>query len=811
MRITPLNDGWQFKCRDDGPGYYRPNVQVLPWLPAEVPGAVHLDLVRHGIIAEPMARQFEYGCRWVDEREWHYRKSFSWTPNPAHPRRVLKFHGLDTICTIFLNGAEIGKSDNFFLPLEIDVTDRLEAGSNELLIVFESAEAAGKQRRADYFQKVGLPHNTTWFDERAFVRKPGYMFAWDWGPRLLGAGLWQPVELLEFESRIKEISWRQEPAGKGFHIWAEADIEGDAKLTTQFAGQTSASNEYELDLELWWPNGEGLQTLHKTIAQIPGQTIEKSIGLRTIKLLQTPDEIGESFEFEINGRKIYSRGANWIPNDSFPGRITAEDYEDQIAKAKQLNMNMLRVWGGGLYETDAFYDACDRHGILVWQDFPYACSYYPDDTETQAEAAREAEFHVRRLRDHASLAIWCGNNENLILWEGKWGGTELSPDRYYGEPIYEKVLREAVATYDPATPYIPTSPGFVGAAEVKANSNGFGDQHYWEVWHGQGDWNNYANSHARFCSEFGFASSCSLAQWEDVNGSPTLENLDAPFAAPEGPSPEVTWHDKTGKPFETFRGYVELHYPVSQTLDDWIYYSQLNQRDSFRFGIEHYRRLDSCRGALIWQMNDCWPVQSWAVQDYARLFKPAGHELKRLYSPVMISLEVGPDLIKAWVVNDSAESIETKLQASVIDTLSAEVIHTEAAAVSLATSSRQPAFTLELSRFEPNRYAIKFWLEGVPGSERWHLASEPKDLRANSPIFRASCSDGMLRLDIEGFAADLVVWDPIDPENLVSTWTGVPGIESHTIANGSIDFTLRHQPHMLWARSLAGLTRIDLA
>jgi beta-mannosidase len=814
MRKTLLSDHWQFRSQDVTPGYHRPNVQEVPWLPAQVPGSVHLDLHRNGIIAEPFARQYEWGSRWVDEREWTYRTTFDWKADPALPQRVLRFNGLDTVCTIFLNGTEIARHDSFFVPLEVDVTALLESGSNELCVVFASAEKVGMARRAEYLTAHGMPLNTNWFDERAFVRKAGYMFAWDWGPRFVSCGFWQPVELLEFASRIRELTWHQEPSKDGFHVWPETIIDGDATLNTSFAGLKSADHHYEVNLAKWWPNGEGDPVLHLAHAEVPGQTWDKQIGLRTIKLIQEPDSIGRSFEFEVNGRRIYSRGANWIPNDSFPGRVTRQDYFDQALRAKQLEMNMLRVWGGGYYEQDAFFDACDVNGLLVWQDFPYACSYYPDDSAEQAVAEAEARANVRRLRDHASLAIWCGNNENLTMWEGKWGGPGVLPDRYYGENIYNTVLPKVVAEENPQTPYIASSP--IGEPPERGGSNGndFGDQHYWDVWHGRGDWFNYAASGARFCSEFGFASSCSLAQWKDVNGVPTLESVEAPF-----PSPEVLWHDKTGKGYETFRSYVDLHYPRAEKLEDWVYYSQLNQRDALRFGIEFFRRSEFCKGSLIWQMNDCWPVQSWAIQDYNRQLKPAGHELRRLYAPVTIAVEphthhadgpVDSPEIHAWVINDSPDAISTVLKAEVVHTVTGEVVQRLEATVSLKSGKRTRALSVDKSPYGLNQHAIHFVLTDVPASDRWHFLGEPKELSTSAPQLSAKITGGLLEVTVEGFAAELVIWDPQDAENIKSLQTHQPGLEAHTVANGILRYEVKHPPSHLVARTLSGVISLPV-
>ncbi|MCC2672892.1 MAG: glycoside hydrolase family 2 immunoglobulin protein beta-sandwich, partial [Armatimonadetes bacterium] len=660
MRTTLLHSGWSFLHLDPGPGYPQPNVQRQRWLPASVPGHVHLDLMANGVIQDPFVRLGELGCRWVDEADWAYRTTFHWTPDPSLPRRVLQFEGLDTVCEVSLNGERIAAHDSMFLPLEVDVTDRLREGENELRIDFRSPVQVGQERRAAYFAAEGLPNVLERFDERAFVRKAGYMSAWDWGPRLLSCGIWRPVALVEYAARIRSFTVRQEPLPDGrFRVWTETVVDGDAEVTLTFGEHSASSSStalQELDLvldeaRLWWPNGMGEQHLYPASVRLGnGQEVRKRIGLKTIALRREADEFGESFEFVVNGRPLWARGANWIPNDSFPSRVTVRDYHAQIADCRALGFNMLRVWGGGFYEAEPFYDACDEAGILVWQDFPYACCYYPDGPAEQEVARAEAAHHVRRLRDRASLALWCGNNENHQMWQEKWGVPTDHPPRYYGEPIYEAVLPGVVAELDPGRPYIPSSPIGIpptGPQAGKVNSGGYGDSHYWDVWHGRGDWRFYLDSDARFSSEFGFASSCSLALWDR-----TLVPGDREF---EGPI--VRWHDKTKKAWETCRGYVTDHYPEPQTLEDWVYYSQLNQRDALRCGIEHYRRGEFCKGSLIWQFNDCWPVESWAVQDYRRLLKPAGYELARLYADRLVSLVGAEGEEAVHVVNDGATEL----------------------------------------------------------------------------------------------------------------------------------------------------------
>ncbi|MEA2553683.1 MAG: beta-mannosidase, partial [Fimbriimonadaceae bacterium] len=514
MRTTGL-ERWQF--------FYEGR-----WRDAVVPGCIHLDLLRHGLIEDPFVRQNEKDCQWVDERDWSYRCVFDWKPDADLSFRVLFFAGLDTVCSVFLNGELIAEHDNMFRPLYVVLSERRKAGTHELRVDFQSASRVGRQRRAAYLAEQGLPEDVPNFDERAFVRKAQYMFGWDWAPRLVSCGIWKPVQLLEAPPSVES---------------GPADIE-------------------------------------RPVARA--------------KLVQRPDEWGRSFKFEVDGRPFYALGANWIPDHSFPSKVTPDRLGQRLTTAKEMGINMLRVWGGGLYESDEFYDLCDELGILIWQDFMFACSYYPDTPEWQEKIRHEAEHQVKRLRRHPCIALWCGNNECHQVWQDGWGGKDKQPPRFHGEILYHEVLREVVERLDPGRAYVPGSP-FGGEY---CNQGGVGDQHYWEVWHGKGDWTHYKDSTARFCSEFGFASSPSPETWRRAGVEANLP--------PE--HEDARWHNKTGKPFEVFRDLVELHYPRAATLEEWSNVTQLNQRDAMRAAIEHFRFSGFCRGTLIWQLNDCWPA-----------------------------------------------------------------------------------------------------------------------------------------------------------------------------------------------------------
>ncbi len=751
LRRSDLHGSWQFGAA----AWARPGASLayskLELLPAEVPGHVHLDLARAGIIGHPFVQLGELGCQWVDEQEFLYVLDFDWQPTLTLPRRILRFEGLDSLCRISVNGQELARHDNMFLPLELDVSQELVPGRNELCVVFSSSVLAGHQRRASYFAKEGLSPDLERFDERSFVRKAQYMYGWDWGPRLVSCGIWRPVSLLEFAARLTDVHVTQEHLPDGsVRVAAQASVEGRGTVVHCLEGFPPKPGDGEVAHlarpRLWHPACHGEPSLYRLTTYLCSESLNPDslptaprearlaleaaaldvrvtrIGLRRLELVAEPDESGKTFAFRVNGEELWAFGANYIPSSSFPSQGSEAELRKLLTMARKAGMNMLRVWGGGVYESDTFYDLCDELGLLVWQDFPFACAYYPDDDPACALLREEASPNILRLRNHPSLALWCGNNENLEMFEKRWGDPRRHPERYYGRRLYDEVLPRLLAELDPGRPYIPSSPH----GGEKASGDDAGDDHYWDAWHGRGDWVHYRDSKARFASEFGFASSCSERAWARAFGRP--EGVARAFPASTSlRDPVVRWHDKTGKGLETFVGFVELHYPRRESLEDWIYYSQLNQRDALRYAIEHYRRSGRCKGTLIWQLNDCWPVQSWAVIDSEMQPKPAWFELERLYAPVLLSLQWEGSRLSAWAVADHLSAPQTEsLELALRDVKSGAVLERFSAEVVLVSGMPALALTLDLARYDATEVFVTGALGGAR-SER--LLCEPKELR----------------------------------------------------------------------------------
>lgn len=803
LRITTLDKGWEvasprWLVPPGRLGYYR-----LEWLPAAVPGHVHEDLRQNGVIADPFSDLSELGCQWIDEEDWSYKTTFEVQRDSGLPRRVLRFEGLDTFATISLDGAVVARHENMFVPLELDVT-HLEEGTHELRVDFVSAVRVGRERRSRYFASQNLADDTVRFDERAFVRKAQYMFGWDWGPRLVSCGIWQPVRLIAHAGRLLDVhvTQKHQPDGS-VELECRSQIDGEGEVLHFLEGEQEPLRDGQpLRIEkprLWWPAGMGEPALLQITSYLvppgtPPGTHERAaldqrrtrVGLRRLRLLRVPDRFGESFEFEINGERCYALGANWIPDHSFPGLVKASELRDQLGRARDMNMNMLRVWGGGLYESETFYDACDELGLLVWQDFPYACSYYPEDDASLAEVAAEARANIERLRRHPSLSIWCGNNENLTMFQDGWEDRGRHPAYYYGKKIYEELLPALLEELDPTRPYVPSSP-FGGE---RANQGGNGDQHYWDVWHGRGDWKHYDDSTARFSSEFGFAAA----------PSPKALARMAPNAA-DVLSLDVRdriarFHDKTLKGYETFIGFVELHYPKAEDLGQWSYYSQLNQRDALRHGIEHYRRSEFCRGSLIWQLNDCWPVQSWAVLDSTFSYKAAAFELRRLYAPLLGSIVLAGSKAQLFAVLDNSRqpvSTRATLEArSLEDGRSLGRFDTE---LTLAPDERRLVLEADFKGFDP---ATTIVVASLSDTTTFRLLAEPKDAKLNRCDLKVSFDGAALSIECAAPVVDLFVWDERGKLELFDNFVTLP-------AGGRVTLRARGELGTLRARSLSGL------
>lgn len=656
------------------------------WVKVAVPGDVHRALVDAGRIEDPFYDRNEGACAWMEEREWWYRLRFD-GPNAPEPdeRLRLVFHGLDTYATVYLNGEELGRHANMFRDAAFDITDRVLPGRANLVAVrFDPPLAHAGPPLPDQW----APFN----HDRVWMRKGQYAYGWDWGPRLPTIGLWRPVELR------REL--RAVISGVGFATLQIRDGEALVEVTVEaerFAGAGDLQAAVELrppdgaeplqatldlrehgarsragaslrlrDPALWWTHDLGEPSLHTLYIRLLSQGEEldarsQTVGVRTIELDQRPDmdEPGTRFfRFRLNRVGLFARGANWIPVDSFVGAIPAERYERLVVDAREANMNMLRVWGGGIYEHDLFYDLCDRAGILVWQDFMFACAAYPE-REIAEEVEHEARYQVARLRTHASIALWCGNNENQWIHDVSF--PENRVNRVPGALFYDTVLPRVVDQIDPGTPYWPGSP--YGGNDHNGREDG--DVHNWEVWHGNHprrfgedsrreptpesvSFQRYAEDMGRFISEFG------------VVAAPDRETLRRWIP------PDQLYHHSAAMDHhtkDTPKNKIDMLLQsvtgVAEHLDEFVDFSMIAQAEALKFGIEHYRRRKPhCSGTLIWQLNDCWPGLSWALVDYHGFLKAGYFYVRRAFAPVLASFKVDAEgAVELWVTNDTPAPI----------------------------------------------------------------------------------------------------------------------------------------------------------
>jgi beta-mannosidase len=668
-----------------------------------------------GQIPDPFVSDQELQVQWVAEKDWQYRIRFAVDDALLAEERIfLVCDGLDTLADVTLNGRTLGSTDNAFRQYRWDVTDVVAPEGNELDILFHSTVKAMLASQAE--EPLIGPSQS--IPGGPYIRKAPCQFGWDWGPQLPPVGVWRSARLEGYSTaRLADVHLRQVFVGSTVTVKADVAIErwnsGDLLLTMRVVGPDGETQETALELtdaretatvsvqvddpQLWWPNGYGAQPLYDVDLGLGSSTqiLDRrhfALGLRQLQLRQSEDEFGTSFTFIVNGIPVFAKGANWIPADSFPSRITTEHLEGLIRSAAHANMNMLRVWGGGLYEDDRFYDLCDRYGILIWQDFIFSCSTYPDDAGFVANVREEVTQNIRRLRHHACLGLWCGNNEMEWGWVG-WGWPDRVEPRYRAayDDMFHRLLPALCAEYDPDTPYWPSSPSS-GTPFVEPGGVHAGDTHNWEVWHGGHPFEHYRSHPSRFVSEFGFQS------------LPSLETVKTYAQEPDWnmTSYVMEHHQRNSAGNGKIITYLTDHFRLPKDFASLVYLTQVLQAEAVRTGVEFWRRSRACTsGTLYWQLNDCWPVASWSSLDYYGRWKALHYVARRFYAPVLISAEKrdyehrsaatthetgylfqpkpGP-FVDLFVTNDRPEPWNGTMRWS-LETLSGEVLADESRAV----------------------------------------------------------------------------------------------------------------------------------
>jgi beta-mannosidase len=661
-----LNGSWQFKLSTPKKESSVRRDGLRLWLPATVPGTIHTDLLSAKQIPDPFYRMNELDVQWVDQERWLYRKEFTVDEETlAHDEVHLVAEGLDTYAHISLNGRLVGETADMFVEHWFKVKRFLRVGRNVLEIVFDSPTIRTKQLEERYgpLQVSHEPHRT-------YARKAQYSFGWDWGPRLTTSGIWRPVYLEAFSSsRIKSVFARATRVTKH-----NADIRVDVELerhkaTTVRLNVEFTGDGFELhrsyvvrglrksfvikipDPRLWWPNGYGSQPLYLVNVSLEAAGVECdkracSFGVRTIRLLQEKDDEGKTFVFEVNGEQMYCKGADWIPSDNFIPRIQASTYERLLTMARDANMNMVRVWGGGIYEQDVFYELCDRLGLMVWQDFMFACGEYPEDKWFLRQVKDEAVKAVTRLRNHPSIVLWCGNNECEWIFCRRNPGK--NPDDMNGAVLFRDVLPNVCGSLDGSRPYWRSSPFGSGFPNDESNGN----HHEWDVWGVWKDYRDYEKVFARFVTEFGFQAPAN---------SRTME----PVTLPSDRHPQskvLEHHNKLPEGTERLYRFQASHLPVGGDYEDFVYKGQLVQAEALKTATEHWRRRKfKTAGSMFWQLNDCWPVSSWSVIDSGLRPKAAYFFAKKFYAPVLVSFKQTDDSLEIWGTNDGLSVIRGEL------------------------------------------------------------------------------------------------------------------------------------------------------
>ena len=683
-----LHDDWQFR-----------QARLNNWYPATVPGTVHTDLMANRIIEDPYFRLNERGVQWVDKEDWIYETHFEADAGLLARERIeLVFEGLDTYADVYLNDEKVLAADNMFRRWRTEVKRLLRPGENTLKVYFLSPI------KVDLPKYDSLPYryeavndqsaNGGLFDKRVsvFARKAGYHYGWDWGPRLVTSGIWRPVYLEGWSgARISDVFYRQqEVTARRARVEVEVEIASardlaEAVVTVASPGEgieasvtaplRSGINKVTVPLDiaspkLWWTRELGEPHLYEFRASVAAGDASDSrttrIGLRSLRLVRDKVADGTTFYFELNGEPLFAKGANYIPCDVFLPRVTRAVYEKTIDDAAAVNMNMLRVWGGGVYEDDVFYELCDERGILVWQDFMFACSIYPAEGAWLENVRLEAEDNIRRLRNHPSIAVWCGNNECNEAWFG-WGwNTRYAEqghpewDRIIGDQLrrqYYEVLPEAVAACSPGTPYHPSSPW---SRHEGTSENSEGDTHFWKVWHSRAPIADYNATRSRFFSEYGFQSFPEYASV--LRFAPEERDWDI--------ESEVMMAHQRGGDFANMRirQYLEDEYWPARDFRTFLYMSHVLQGDAIKTAIEAHRRdKPYCWGSLFWQHNDCWPVASWASRDWYGRWKAQHYFARPAFDDILVSPLAEGNTLNVRLVSDRRKTVRGKLRITVMD------------------------------------------------------------------------------------------------------------------------------------------------
>ncbi|SNT65331.1 beta-mannosidase [Asanoa hainanensis] len=848
----PLNSGWTLMPAAAGAVPHE--VLAAGPIPATVPGCVHTDLLAAGLIPDPFQDRNETSSQWIGETTWRYTTTFEWRGPGGHDRVDLVCAGLDTVADLELNGVPLGSTANMHRSYRFDVRDGLRPGANELTVVFRPAREYARHWQC----KLGDRPNA-YPEPFNFIRKMACNFGWDWGPTLITAGIWQPIELDLWHTarldRIRPLVTVDATTGRvAVHADIERATDGPLTVSATIAGHgtghghsavraagrdrvhraddggghgvrlgsgggvgeeaggglgasTGHANLDPVDgadagvdqgsgggvdhgaggslghgtghnagrsvgqtgtatvnnstavvtLEvpgprLWWPRGYGEQPrydLEVTLTDSAGTKLDtwrQKVGFRSVRLDTTPDERGTPFTVVVNDQPIFVRGVNWIPDDAFPTRITRDRLRHRFRQATEANVNLLRVWGGGRYESDDFYDLADEQGLMVTQDFLFACAAYPEEEPFASEIAAEAAEQVVRLSTHPSLLWWCGNNENLWGHED-WGWKTALGERSWGAGYYHRVLPDIVETLDPTRPYWPGSP-WSGTADRHPNDPDHGTMHIWDVWN-RLDYTHYRDHSPRFVAEFGYQAPPTWATMTEAISDDPLTPT----------SPGMRHHQKAADGDQKLQRGLDAHFSAPRDTADWHYLTQVNQARAITTAVEHFRALKPhCMGTIVWQLNDCWPVTSWSAVDGKGRRKPMWYALRRAYADRILIL----DQDRAVLVNETATPWHTELAVR-RSTLDAKTQAETRRAVTVPPHSREE---LAHDVAPPGDLRAEvLWAEADGAERAWHFYAEDKDIAYPKAEYDVDAKSGGVTVTARTFLRDLTVYpDRLDPD-----------------------------------------------
>ncbi|HEX3054468.1 MAG TPA: glycoside hydrolase family 2 protein [Aggregatilineaceae bacterium] len=742
---------------------------------AVVPGCVHLDLLRAKQIEDPFYDDNESDLLWIGETDWTYTRRFRVTAEfLQQPTILVRCHGLDTLAAVEINGIAVGKADNMFRVWEFDVKRLLQVGENTISVRFDAPMPYLRAKEAETGVLPGWVGNYRQ-NGGGWLRKEPCNFGWDWGPMVVTSGIWREIELIGFEARLTDVHIEQEHQANGqirLNIHPQVETGGLGVRVEIAYGDTVVAraeqpvgHDVQVLIEqpkLWWVKGMGEQPLYEVTVQLVGENNQlldewqRRIGLRTLSLERHVDEWGESFHFAINGVPFFAKGANWIPADTFAPRLTRTDYEKLIRDAAAANMNMLRAWGGGIYEADDFYELCDEYGIAVWQDFIFACATYPAfDTEFLENVRAEAVDNIRRLRHHPCIALWCGNNElEQGLVGDQWTDQTMSWEDY--DKLFNTLLPEVVQAVDPQRAYWPCSPHTSVGDRTNWMSPESGDAHLWGVWHARQPFEWYRSCFHRFVSEFGFQS---FPEPSTINSMIKAEERNLTSYGME-------YRQRSGIGNSTIVHYLLEWFRLPNSYESSIWLSQILQGMGVKYGVEHWRRqMPRVMGTVYWQINDCWPAPSWSSIDVDGRWKALHYMARRFYAPLLISgvenMEAGT--VDIHVTSDKLDPCDGTVTWELIST-TGEVIRKGQSGVAIGAQQDTMIQTLDLNvdiqRVGQRNLVVKLMLHvnGKVESENLVLFVRPKHLTLVKPGIQVRIDQQQAQIELSAEHPALWVW-----------------------------------------------------